>query len=373
VSGYAWSGKGLKGVKYSWSRLTTPVGKPGKNALISNVLRLPMPNRVNVLFETYALGGFASTGGLLVGEEKSPDSAKWYGWFKAPKYGDALKSLMDKGGFHGPNTGRPFDFFNSGKPITKQQKTISPSKQNNSLLAGMIALRLNIAASAMGRTPPGFGELIYAGGSPFDGMTLREIASLADSVMMGWLKDSVDERSKEIKLHKFAGGLIFGRLDSAIGKINGAFEGDLDTISFADSLVFKGTRQLISVPFLRAHPGAVAARIIPLSGKPSDELPGAYRLYSNYPNPFNPVTTIQFDLPEPAAVTLRIYNVLGQEVAVLVEQQPFDEGSQSVEFNAAGFASGVYVYRLTATPLTDGGAEGGRGTFTGVGKMLLIK
>ncbi len=76
-------------------------------------------------------------------------------------------------------------------------------------------------------------------------------------------------------------------------------------------------------------------------------LPKTYSLSQNYPNPFNPSTTIQFSLPKASYVTLNIYNSIGQEVAQLVSKQ-MNPGTYSTEWNASGFASGVYYYRLEA-------------------------
>jgi len=90
------------------------------------------------------------------------------------------------------------------------------------------------------------------------------------------------------------------------------------------------------------------------------EVPGEYRLHQNYPNPFNPATTITFDLPELSDVTLRVYNLVGEGVATLVDgvRQP---GTYRVRFDGGGLPSGVYFYRLTA------------GSFTAGGKMVLTK
>ncbi len=74
--------------------------------------------------------------------------------------------------------------------------------------------------------------------------------------------------------------------------------------------------------------------------------PTSYNLSQNYPNPFNPTTTINYELPVAANVTIKIYDVLGEELAVLVnEEKP--AGTHSVAFNAANLPSGTYFYRLT--------------------------
>ena len=71
-----------------------------------------------------------------------------------------------------------------------------------------------------------------------------------------------------------------------------------------------------------------------------------YELCQNYPNPFNPTTTIQFSIVNPQFAILKVYDLLGREVATLVnERKP--EGNYSVVFDASGLASGVYLYRLT--------------------------
>jgi Zn-dependent M28 family amino/carboxypeptidase len=70
-----------------------------------------------------------------------------------------------------------------------------------------------------------------------------------------------------------------------------------------------------------------------------------FNLYQNYPNPFNPITTIEFDLPKTGEVTIKIFNILGQEVATLVMEK-LAAGSYKYIFDASGLVSGVYLYRL---------------------------
>ena len=76
-------------------------------------------------------------------------------------------------------------------------------------------------------------------------------------------------------------------------------------------------------------------------------LPREYSLNQNYPNPFNPLTVIGYELPVSSYVTLKVFDVLGREVAVLVDEQK-DPGSYTVSWNASMLASGVYYYRMVA-------------------------
>jgi hypothetical protein len=75
------------------------------------------------------------------------------------------------------------------------------------------------------------------------------------------------------------------------------------------------------------------------------ELPDGYVLNQNYPNPFNPVTTISFALPETGMARLAVYDILGREVAVLVDGN-LQAGQHSMQFDAQGLPTGTYIYRL---------------------------
>jgi hypothetical protein len=98
-------------------------------------------------------------------------------------------------------------------------------------------------------------------------------------------------------------------------------------------------------------------------GETTEELvniPTEYGLSQNYPNPFNPVTQISYALPEAGYVTLKVYDVLGREVATLVDEHK-EAGYYEVEFNGSRLSSGVYFYKLVA------------GSYTSIKKLLLAK
>lgn len=92
----------------------------------------------------------------------------------------------------------------------------------------------------------------------------------------------------------------------------------------------------------------------------SSLVPDQFNLYNNYPNPFNPATIIKFDISKSQFVTLKIYNLLGEEVKSLVNQN-LTPGSYNVDFNAASMSSGIYFYKLE----TEG--------FSQTKRMMLVK
>jgi hypothetical protein len=91
-----------------------------------------------------------------------------------------------------------------------------------------------------------------------------------------------------------------------------------------------------------------------------EEIPTSFSLSQNYPNPFNPTTTIKFSIPQSGLVNLAVYNILGEQVKTLInEERP--AGNHSIQFNASNLSSGIYFYRLQA------------GSFVQTKKMLMIK
>ena len=109
---------------------------------------------------------------------------------------------------------------------------------------------------------------------------------------------------------------------------------------------------------------AVAARLAAASGQAVEALPKDYALEAAYPNPFNPSATIRYALPEAADVRLVVYDVMGREVARLVEgKRP--AGYHRMRFDGSRLASGLYLYRLVA--------KGEAGAFSKTGRMVLVK
>jgi len=100
--------------------------------------------------------------------------------------------------------------------------------------------------------------------------------------------------------------------------------------------------------------------IVSVDGQSGDQLPEIYALSQNYPNPFNPTTTISYSIPQNSYVSLRVFDVLGNEVQTLVNDKK-DAGNYTVTFNADGITSGIYFYQLET------------GNFVTTKKMILMK
>jgi hypothetical protein len=139
--------------------------------------------------------------------------------------------------------------------------------------------------------------------------------------------------------------------------------GELNMIQFARGIGILDEEFWPRVPNLLA--GATVGTktygvLTNVGGSPRKALPSSSHLEQNYPNPFNPSTTISYDLPTRSHVTLRIFNVLGQEVATLVDDE-VGAGRHQVRWNAGRLASGVYLYRIQS------------GTFVQTKKTVLVR
>jgi len=150
------------------------------------------------------------------------------------------------------------------------------------------------------------------------------------------------------------------------------FDAGVDLLDGSDGAVSPGDSIRIAIAFDSngTPPGrglyiddiVVTGEALPLGVQEPAEapLPTVYAMQQNYPNPFNPSTTIQYELPREGYVTLKVYNLLGQEVATLVNRE-LSAGTYTTQWNAADAASGVYFYRMSA------------GDFVDTKKLLLLK
>ena len=339
---------------------------PGTGRLTYN-----RPNPNNVGEEIYAQSGVDPVNGIVVGlttqQGVNLGGKPIFRYVYHPKWKDVLKTLYKKGKLGILyQSGDPacLDTLNS-KEVLKATKGLPPDKtirikgdtnpahQGNRLLGELVALKVNIAASLTGKTQPGFGGLIFNDpadpSNPYNTLTINDIAMNADSAL-----------SCVGGLH---GGYTLGMMTDLLARLNGEFSASFDTTSFGTGkTVSSGVKALALASYLTA---TAAAQPIQYTGTYSElyDVPKHFELSQNYPNPFNPTTTIDFTLPADAFVTLKVYNLLGQEVATLLNREDMTEGDNSVEFDASRLSTGVYYYRLVVND----------GEFQQVRKMLLMK
>lgn len=126
--------------------------------------------------------------------------------------------------------------------------------------------------------------------------------------------------------------------------------------TFVDSLVIHSNSKINKNYYLYSSGIALTTGV----KRKSNTTPSHYYLKRNYPNPFNPTTTISYSIPKTGLVTIRVYDVLGREITTLVNKNE-SAGNYSVNFNAIGLSSGIYFYRLKV------------GGYAQTRKMILLK
>ncbi|MBS4029513.1 MAG: T9SS type A sorting domain-containing protein [Ignavibacteriales bacterium] len=164
-------------------------------------------------------------------------------------------------------------------------------------------------------------------------------------------------------------------VDSVLRPINEAFAANIDSTNFEIR---------VSISELKKNPYAInllGVRTVEETGivqqvsKPSSQqipfaetknTPKEFSLEQNYPNPFNPTTILSFVIGNSSLVTMKIYNVLGQEVATLLNNEELESGKHEIEFDGSKLSSGVYFYRLQVS-------EEGKQIFTETKKLVLMK
>ena len=208
-------------------------------------------------------------------------------------------------------------------------------------------------------------ELAVSNGAPtaepYEGMLVR-VQNVAISNIAPTFADStefaVDDNSGEMIVQSYEGSAKYSPVggDTLYGKTI-LHQGD--KFSYIQGILYFSFNQYKLVPRNNGDYGTrtPVGTGVKITGS---EIPKVFALSQNYPNPFNPSTKIEFDLPKSGMVSLKIYNVLGQEVASLANGQ-HAAGHYSLQFDASRLSTGIYFYRLQS-------ASG-----VAVKKMLLIK
>ena len=329
-----------------------------------------LPTTGNIIDEAFK-SGVIDPHGFLLGLE---DTAQ------PPRFGSILLQSIKQIQFYYRRVPRKHN--NKARCFNFREVRPGPkvaSNETNDLSSELLPSKVAIYASDASVTPEGFGDLLFQN---FDdetninnGKSVRAIALFADSLLSLGCDDAGNY------LPGFDQSM-YDQTDSAITLINRSFLGTISTksvIAASETLRtipvrVKGRVALKDVPILWRDPNLVPAKHHYVPRAIEEEIPEEYALYQNYPNPFNPTTVISYSLPVNSLVTLKVFNILGQEVATLVNNELVDEGEHEVIFSAEGgsasggvssLSSGVYFYRMTASPEVGPSASSGPGPSTG--------
>lgn len=149
--------------------------------------------------------------------------------------------------------------------------------------------------------------------------------------------------------------LSYGVIGSGGGKVSGA--ANILAQTLGEPIVGKAasSTNISSIGFWSVYQQDVLTSV-----NDEEQIPVEYKLEQNYPNPFNPTTTIKFAVAEKSRVIIKIYNITGEEITTLVNEEK-DKGWYEVKFNSTGLSSGIYLYRMQA------------GNYVSIKKMMLLK
>jgi len=349
--------KAIKG-----STNVTIFGTPNEQTVVGNVF-------------TQAIG---KTGATFLGIPQTDKTlAKQYGWIFYKKNSDLGKlytSAHTQQAF-------PIDSLReTGKKSKKLSKAIVAARKtyNNPAWAQGVLTRLNIIASDTGITPKYFGDLVIdtvatLAGTDVNGMTLRDVMKLYDTCMTFWESKGINTTSAYTDLAQFVDKVLkpvndmFYQAMSATEGTDWKFDTTAIKAKNAYGVDLAGARTVTETG--RKVVKNVAKKsndvFVPIIGY-QEAMPVQFELSQNYPNPFNPSTVITVGIPEEldgAIATLKVYNVLGQEVATIVNNEELSSGVNEFSFDAVKLSSGVYFYRV----ILNGGE------YTAMKKMMLLK
>jgi hypothetical protein len=277
--------------------------------------------------------------------------------------------------------------------ITKQLTELDPTYgkgYNNGLFAELMTFQFNIDCSNFGSTPGGLSNILCTNENltsallPFGGMTLGHIDTLAQEVLScsdlaadtTWPSPDTGSTAATATPYEYAAALHL--LNSSFAQADNASLTDIAGGSTAwndianwpkgpGKLTLTGVVKIKDVPYL-LRTLAVTPHAAPKNLHSVAAEPDRYTLEQNYPNPFNPTTNIDFTLSTNALVTVKVYNILGQEVLTLANRQEFSAGTGQLQFNGNALASGVYFYRMIVNDAKTGAVK-----FMETHKMMLVK
>jgi hypothetical protein len=309
--------------------------------------------------------------------------AKLKGWIAYKKFADLAKL------YTAAHDGQsyPIDSLRvTGKKSKKLNKAIAAAKKtyNNPIWEQGVMFNMNIIASANEVTPKGFGSLLFDTtftliGRELKGLTLNQVKTYLDSLMTEYTATGVDavedynnlgafanllERINESFYTAFAVGGTNSAIDTAGVNVGTGQPGGKKN-AYAVTMLGYRTASEAGGGRIKKNPSAKDEEFV-LQPYGYVDVPVKFEIAQNYPNPFNPTTNIDVAIPEEldgALATMKVYNVLGQEVATILNNTEMSAGINNVTFDASKLSSGVYFYRISLNG----------GEFSSMKKMVLMK
>jgi len=371
----------FRSFKQNANLITKGVQIKGKKPKTGPITITGVPNELTILYNATnrvtAIGANPITI-LGLGAAKNTTNA-----LVAIKKADELTGMWTKNKAYSAHTGKayPLDSTRFDKNGVKLKKIgaikagqdVKVESYNNVGWAEAILLRLNIIASDTNVTPKGFGELqidstisLWGYGNQ-KGVTLREVSKRLDTLNALYASKGLVTDSGYNVMTNFA--YFIGRVNSgfyaAMATGNYAYDSANTTGKNKYAAKALGVATAATTGILKHIPDAKAGEPFTASTDYA-AMPTQFSLGQNYPNPFNPSTTITVDVPaelDGAIATLKVYNVLGQEVATIFQNQELSSGVNEITFDASKLSSGVYFYRIA----TDDGV------YSDMKKMMLLK
>ncbi len=337
--------------KYRTIAATTSLAVKGNKMKFSKTGNLLTAPNLSTAIE-YEFSKLGKNGKTFAGIEQTDKTlAKQRAWILFKKASDFGKLFTEA---H-TQIGKVFPLdsvrSNDGSAGKKLSKLFKPqrAKYSNFAVEQCVLFRFNILVSGDTVTPAGFGNLILdtnftLAGKQLEGKTLSAIATEVDTLMTLWESRGINEQSDYENLFDFTKNIL--------ERINQGFAHEFTSANYTiDTNGVRKAKKPYAL-FLKGVKTAESLGIVAENTKQKEnifiqnKLSPQFQL-QNYPNPFNPQTAIGFSLLALSNVTLKVYDVLGQVVATLINNQTMQAGNHEIPFDGGGLTSGIYFYRLS--------------------------
>lgn len=242
------------------------------------------------------------------------------------------------------------------KNIESNEYTLTESLDDNSIYTWNVIARDNIGSLRISDTLIFVVNTILEPPSPFD--TYEPLINSEDNTITFSWEKSFDNDPLDYAVYK-----LYVTLDTLSNEYEYSEEVGVDTTytleNILESNLYFWFIEAVDTDGLVTRSEIGVFNIVSVNNE-NKNVPTEYSLMQNYPNPFNPSTTISYSIPNSDYVSLKIYDIIGNEITTLVNEQK-ESGNYQIQFNASNLSSGLYFYKIQA------------GSFNQVRKMLLIK